>query len=145
MDWKEIFTPPFMADTYNLGIIWASNFEMVTTPTNLMDIAADHYVFGAERAMETIVEAMNAKCEGREPKCPMKLEDIKYEGSETSSTVSFTAYGDKMSIEVRGWGLLTGPKKMSPEEAAAIQDSIGQFIVESVTEANNITTDGEQK
>lgn len=145
MDWKEIFTPPFMADTYNPGIIWASNFEMVTTPTNLMDIAADNYVFGAERAMETIVEAMNAKCEGRKPKCPMKLDDIKYEGSETSSTVSFTAYGDKMSIEVRGWGLLTGPKKMSPEEAAAIQDSIGQFIVESVTEANKITTDGEQQ
>lgn len=145
MDWKEIFNPPFMADEYNPGTIWASNFEMVTTPTNLMDIAADHYVFGAERAMATIVEAMNAKCEGREPKCPMKLEDIKYEGSDTSSTVSFTAYGDKMSIEVRGWGLLTGPKKMSPEEAAAIQDSIGQFIVDSVTEANNITTDGEQQ
>ena len=134
-----------MADTYNPGIIWASNFETVTTPTNLMDIAADNYVFGAERAMDTIVEAMNAKCEGREPKCPMKLEDIKYEGSDNSATVSFTAYGDKMSIEVRGWGLLTGPMKMPPEEAAAIQDAIGQFIVESVTEANNITTDGEQK
>jgi len=144
MDWKEIFTPPFMADTYNPGIIWASNFETVTTPTNLMDIAADKYVFGAERAMETIVEAINAKCEGRKPKCPMKLEDIKYDGSDNSATVSFTAYGDKMSIEVRGWGLLTGPMKMPPEEAAAIQDEIGQFIVESVTEANKITTDGEQ-
>ena len=125
-----------MADTYNPGIIWASNYETVTTPTNLMDIAADKYVFGAERAMDTIVEAMNAKCEGREPKCPMKLEDIKYDGSDKSATVSFTAYGDKMSIEVRGWGLLTGPMKMPPEEAAAIQDSIGQFIVESVNEAN---------
>lgn len=144
MNWKEIFTPPFMTDTYNPGIIWASNFETVTTPTNLMDIAADKYVFGAERAMETIVEAMNAKCEGREPKCPMKLEDIKYDGSDNSATVSFTAYGDKMSIEVRGWGLLTGPMKMPPEEAAAIQDEIGQFIVESVTEANKITTEGEQ-
>lgn len=40
MDWKEIFKPPFMADEYNPGTIWASNFEMVTTPTNLMDIAA---------------------------------------------------------------------------------------------------------
>jgi hypothetical protein len=125
-----------MADTYNPGIIWASNYETVTTPTNLMDIAADKYVFGAERAMDTIVEAMNAKCEGREPKCPMKLEDIKYDGSDNSATVSFTAYGDKMSIEVRGWGLLTGPMKMPPEEAAAIQDEIGQFIVESVNEAN---------
>lgn len=136
VDWKEIFTPPFIADEYNPGTIWASNYEIVTSPTNLMDNSADNYVFGAERAMETIVEAMNAKCEGREPKCPMKLEDIKYEGSKYSGTVSFTAYGDKMSIEVRGWGLLTGPKNMSPEDAAAIQDSLGQFIVESVNEAN---------
>jgi hypothetical protein len=136
MNWKEIFTPPFIADEYNPGTIWASNYEIVTSPTNLMDNAADNYVFGAERAMDTIVEAMNAKCEGREPKCPMKLEDIKYDGSDNSATVSFTAYGDKMSIEVRGWGLLTGPMKMPPEEAAAIQDAIGQFIVDSVNEAN---------
>lgn len=29
LDWQEYFKPPFFADTFNPGMIWDADFEMV--------------------------------------------------------------------------------------------------------------------
>ena len=136
LDWKDYFKPPFTADGYDPGTIWDDKFEMVSSPTDLMGCVADTNVFLAERVMENVVEAINAKCEGREPKCTVQFDDVKYSGSNYSSILYFTAYGDEMSIEIRGWGMLTASRKLSPDDAAAVQDSLGQFISDSLIESN---------
>ena len=81
MDWKDYFKPPFFTDEFNPGMIWDAEFEMVSSPTDLMECVADNNVFLAERVMENVVEAINAKCEGREPKCTVQFDDVKYAGS----------------------------------------------------------------
>ena len=136
LDWKDYFNPPFFADTFNPGMIWDADFEMVSSPTDLMECAADNNVYLAERVMENVVEAINAKCEGREPKCTVQFADVKYSGSNDGSVLYFTAYGDKMSIDIRGCGMLTASRKLSPDDAAAVQDLLGQFIADSLIEAN---------
>ena len=138
--WKDYFKPPFTLDEYDPGIIWSSDYEMVTSPTDRMDYVADQNLFGAESAMQAVVEALNAKCEGRCPACKVQFENVKYSGTSSSSVVSFTA-GDEMSIQVRGWGMLTGSKNLSPEEAAAVQDAFGQFIADSLIEASKVEVD----
>ena len=35
-------------------------------------------------------------------------------------------------LDVRGWGFLTGPKRLNPNDAAAIQDEFGKFIVDCI-------------
>lgn len=132
--WKAYFKPPFILDEYDPGIIWSSDYEMVTSPTDQMDRVADHNLFGAEHAMQAVVEALNAKCEGRRPDCSVQFENVKYSGTSDNAVVSFTA-GDEMSIQVRCWGMLTGSKNLSPDEAAAIQDAFGRFIADSLIEA----------
>lgn len=145
LDWKDYFKPPFFTDEFNPGMVWDDEFELVSSPTDLMEYVADNNVFLAERVMENVVEAVNAKCEGREPKCTVQFADVKYSGSNDGSVLYFTAYGDKMSIDIRGWGMLTASRKLSPDDAAVVQNSLGQFIADCLIEASNITTDGEQK
>lgn len=136
LDWKDYFKPPFFTDEFNPGMIWDDEFELVSSPTDLMEYVADNNVFLAERVMENVVEAINAKCEGREHKCTVQFENVKYFGSNDGSVLYFTAYGDKMSIDIRGWGMLTASMKLSPDDAAAVQDSLGQFIADSLIEAS---------
>ena len=136
MDWKDYFKPPFFTDEFNPGMIWDDEFELVSSPTDLMEYVADNNVFLAERVMENVVESINAKCEGRKPKCTVQFDDVKYSGSNDGSVLCFTAYGDNMSIDIRGWGMLTASRKLSPDDAAAVQDSLGQFIADSLIEAS---------
>lgn len=133
--WKDYFKPPFILDEYDPGVIWSSDYEMVTSPTDLMDHVADYNLFGAEHVMQAVVEALNAKCEGRRPDCSVQFENVKYSGTSDNAVVSFTA-GDEMSIQIRGWGMLTGSKNLSPEEAASVQDAFGQFLADSLIEAS---------
>ena len=37
LDWKDYFNPPFFTDEFNPGMIWDAEFEMVSSPTDLMD------------------------------------------------------------------------------------------------------------
>ena len=136
LDWKDYFKPPFFTDKFNPGMIWDADFAMVSSPTDLMECAADNNVFLAERVMENVVEAINAKCDGRKPKCTVQFDDVKYSDSNDGSVLYFTAYGDKMSIDIRGWEMLTALRKLSPDDAAACQDSLGQFIADSLIEAS---------
>lgn len=134
LDWTDYFKPPFFTDEFNPGMIWDDEFELVSSPTDLMEYVADNNVYLADRVMENVVEAINAKCKGREPKCTVQFNDVKYSGSNDGSVLYFTAYGDKMSIDIRGWGMLTASRKLSPDDAAAVQDSLGQFIADSLIE-----------
>ena len=93
LDWQEYFKPPFFADTFNPGMIWDADFEMV------------------------------------------QFDEVKYSRSNDGSVLYFTAYGDKMSIDIRGWAMLTASRKLSTDDAAAVQDSLGQFITDSLIEA----------
>lgn len=56
------------------------------------------------------------------------------------SIVRFKADGEEIELNVRGWGFLTGCKRLDPNVAAAIQDEYGQFIVDCM---NSINADAE--
>ena len=138
-NWKDYFKPPFIGDMYDPGNIWDSNGEHITSPTNQTDIACDTSIFDVERAMTAVTDSMNANAESECIETDVKFTDVRYVGDAGSSTVYFTAYGLELSLEIRSWGYLTGVKRMSNEDAAAVQDAIGNFIVESLNKAKGVT------
>lgn len=83
---------------------------------------------------------MNAKMNGTELPAKMSFGHPVYEGSMSDSIVRFKADGEEIELHVRGWGFLTGCKRLHPNVAAAIQDDYGQFIVDCI---NSINTDAD--
>lgn len=134
--WQKYFTPPFIGDTYNPGTIWDTNGGLITSPSNSIENAADDDLMAIERAVDLIVDAMNAKCEGREPDRQVRFENVEYVGTNDDAVVKFRVFGYDLDLLVRGWGYLTGYKKLPNNEAAAIQDSLGQFIAECIKNAS---------
>ena len=134
--WKQYFTPPFIGDTYNPGTIWDTNGGLITSPANSIEDAADDNIMNIERAFSLIVDAMNAEFEGREPDRQVRFENVEYVGTNDDAAVKFRVFGYDLDLLVRGWGYLTGYKKLPDDEAAAIQDSLGQFIAECIKNAS---------
>ena len=141
-NWKEYFVPPFVGDNYNPGTIWSVGGGLVTTPGSSAEIASDEDIMDVEKAMDAVVEALNARCEGREPNRTVRFENVEYSGTKDDSKVVFRAFGLDLDLDVRGWGYLTGAKKIEPEEAAGIQDEFGRFIADSIRGASAEDKDG---
>ena len=135
-NWKEYFVPPFIGDHYNPGTIWSECGCLVTTPGHSAESASDEDIMDVEKVMAAVVEALNAPCEGREPNRTVRFENVEYSGTKDDSKVIFRAAGLDLDLDVRGWGFLTGTKKLSPEEAASIQDEFGRFIADSIRGAS---------
>lgn len=133
--WKDYFEAPFIGDMYNPGFIWDSNAALITSPTSKTDNACDESIFTVERAITAVIDSMNANAESRYIETNVQFTDVSYLGDIESATVYFTANGFELSLEIRSWGYLTGIKRMANEDAAAVQDSIGNFIVESINKA----------
>lgn len=131
-NWKKYFIPPFEADTYDPGIIWDSSPSIIASSTAEMDELTNNDQEDTERAMRGVVDAMNAVCEGKTPATDVPFENPEYLGTHTNSIVKFKAFGLDMSFCVRGWGYLTGPSKLSSDDATKIQDEFGEFIVECI-------------
>lgn len=142
--WQKHFTPPFIGDTYNPGTIWDINGGLITSPSNSIENAADDDIMDIELAFNLIVDAMNAACEGREPDRQVRFENVEYVGTNDDAAVKFRVFGYDLYLLVRGWGYLTGYKKLPDAEAAAIQDSLGQFIAECIKNASKEDENAEQ-
>lgn len=139
--WKDYFQPPFMRDTFEPGIIWDSNGLMVTSPSDKMEDVEDYDIFAVEKVMNAIVEAMNAACEGRAPEKTVRFDTVEYE----CINLSFGALGYDLNLLLRSWGYLTGYRRLKDDVAAGIQDSLGQFIVESIKNASKEYENEEQE
>lgn len=130
--WSKYFKAPFHNDRYDPGTIWDSAGNRVTTPTmDTIDSSTD----AADRCMEIIVKALNARCEGKEPTEKAKFVNPEYTGTNTDSTIRFTVDGTEVVLNVRGWGFLTGYKKLPNNTAAEIQDEFGKFVIECIKAA----------
>ena len=130
--WKQYFTPPFIRDTFEPGIIWDANGLMVTSPSDKMEDVEDYDISAVEKVMDAIVEAMNAACEGRAPEKAVRFDTVEYE----CINLSFGALGYDLNLLLRSWGYLTGYKRLKDDVAMAIQDSLGKFIVECIKNAS---------
>lgn len=64
-----------------------------------------------------------------------KFENPEYTGTNTDSTIKFTVDGTEVVLNVRGWGFLTGYKKLPNNTAAEIQDEFGKFVIECIKAA----------
>lgn len=134
-NWKDYFKPPFIGDTYVPGYIWDSDAALITSRTSQTDDACDDSIFTVERAITAVIESMNANVESRCIETDVQFSDVRYVGDTESATVYFTANGVELSLDVRSWGFLTGVKRMDNADAAAVQDDLGNFIVESINKA----------
>lgn len=133
--WAKYFIPPFHTDEFCTDIIWDSADNMTTTSSSeaaSKGTAAAHF--------QALAAAMNAKMNGTELPAKMSFGHPVYEGTMSDSIVRFKADGEEIELNVRGWGFLTGGKRLDPNVAAAIQDEYGQFIVDCM---NSINTDAE--
>lgn len=139
--WKDYFHPPFIRDTFEPGIIWDSDGLMVTSPSDKMEDVEDYDISAVERVMDAIVEAMNAACEGRAPEKTVRFDTVEYE----CINLSFGALGYDLNLLLRSWGYLTGYRRLKDDVAAVIQDSLGQFIVESIKNASKEYENEEQE
>lgn len=131
--WSKYFIPPFHNDEFCTGIIWDSADNMTTSSSSeAKGTAAAHF--------RALTAAMNAKMNGTELPTKMSFGHPVYEGTMNDSIVRFKVDGEEIELNVRGWGFLTGGKRLHPNVAAVIQDEYGQFIVDCM---NSINADAE--
>ena len=129
--WKKYFISPFKNDQICLDTIWDSAGNRTTS--SMSDAA---FTGTADEHFKAIVDAMNAVLEGKEPPMKKSFGHPEYLGSQSAAVVRFKADGDEIDLDVRGWGYLTGTKRLDPNIAAAIQDDFGQFIVDCINLIN---------
>jgi len=134
--WKEYYKPPFVVDNFDPGIIWDAEGHMVASPREStmwpFDTVAGRDPDSVRLAVTAIVDAINARSEGREPKKTVHFDKAEY--SEVS--VKFSAFGFDLGLFIRGWGYLTGYLRLKDESAMLIQDSLGNFMAESIRKAS---------
>ena len=133
--WSKYFIPPFHNDEICVDTIWDSAANRTTTSSSeaaFKGTADDHF--------KALAAAMNAKMNGTELPAKMSFGHPVYEGTQCDAVVKFKADGKEIELDVRGWGFLTGRKRLSPNAAAAIQDDFGNFIVDCI---NSINSDAE--
>lgn len=130
-NWTNYFTPPFHNDQVCIDTIWDSAGHRVTTSNS--DAA---FRGTADNHFRALVDAMNANVNGTELPAKMSFGNPVYEGTQCDAVVKFKANGDEIDLDVRGWGYLTGLKRMDPNKAAAIQDDFGHFLVECMNSIN---------
>ena len=133
--WTKYFIPPFHNDEICIDTIWDSAGNRTTTSQS--DAA---FTGTADAHFQALVAAMNAKLNGTELPKKMSFGRPVYEGTQCDAVIKFKADGEEIELDVRGWGFLTGRKRLHPNVAAAIQDDYGKFIVDCM---NSINTDAE--
>ena len=113
MKWTDIWRAPFRYDHY--GYIWDSNNVMTFTVNDLTE-ENDQWM---QEFCDNMVKALNNE------------ECKQYSGLNVKDGCDL--YKDEELIGFfRGWGHLTGGLKMTPEEAAAIQDKMIEFVMSKI-------------
>jgi hypothetical protein len=133
--WSKYFIPPFHNDEICVDTIWDSAGNRTTTSSSEAAFKGT-----ADAHFRALAAAMNAKMNGTELPAKMSFGHPVYEGTQCDAVVKFKADGKEIELDVRGWGFLTGRKRLSPNAAAAIQDDFGNFIVDCM---NSINSDAE--
>lgn len=133
--WTKYFIPPFHNDEICVDTIWDSVGNRTTTSRSEAAFKGT-----ADAHFQALAAAMNAKMDGTGLPAKMSFGHPVYEGTQCNSVIKFKADGEEIELDVRGWGFLTGRKRLHPNVAAAIQDDFGNFIVDCI---NLINTDAE--
>lgn len=133
--WTKYFSPPFHNDAICADTIWDSDGNRTTSSRS--DAA---FKGTADAHFQAIVAVMNATLNGTELPEKMSFGRPVYEGTQCDAVIKFKADGEEIELDVRGWGFLTGRKRLNPNVAAAIQDDYGKFIVDCM---NSINSDAE--
>lgn len=131
-NWRKYFIPPFHNDAICVDTIWDSSGNRTT---NSKSEAA--FNGSADAYFQAIAAAMNAVLNGTALPPKMSFGHPVYEGSQCDSVVKFKADGQEIELDIRGWGFLTGRKRLNPYDAAVIQDEYGKFIVECIKSINS--------
>lgn len=131
-NWTKYFIPPFHTDDIIVDIIWDSAGNRTTGSQS--EAAFDG---SADAHFQAIAAAMNAMLNGTALPSKMSFGHPVYEGTQCDSVVKFKADGQEIELDIRGWGFLTGRKRLNPYDAAAIQDEFGKFIVECIKSINS--------
>lgn len=131
-NWTKYFIPPFHNDAICVDTIWDSTGNRTTTSKS--DAAFDG---SADAHFQAIAAAMNAVLNGTALPPKMSFGHPVYEGTQCDAVVKFKADGQEIELDIRGWGFLTGRKRLNPYDAAAIQDEYGKFIVECIKSINS--------
>ena len=138
-NWTKYFIPPFHNDAICVDTIWDSAGNRTTTSQS--DAAFDG---SADAHFQAIANALNAAVNGTAFPPKMSFGHPVYEGTQCDAVVKFRADGKEIELDVRGWGFLTGRKRLHPNDAAAIQDEFGKFIVECIKSINSDEYEGNQ-
>jgi hypothetical protein len=131
-NWTKYFIPPFHNDPVCPDMIWDSAGNRTTTSSSEAAFKGT-----ADAHFQALVEAMNAKVNGTKFPFNLSFGHPTYEGTSCDAVVKFKADGEPVELNVRGWGFLTGAKKLNPNRAAVIQDEYGQFIVDCMNSINS--------
>lgn len=129
--WNKYFVPPFHNDEICVDTIWDSVGNRTTTSSSEAAFKGT-----ADAHFRALAAAMNAKMNGTELPAKMSFGHPVYEGTQCNSVIKFKADGEEIELDIRGWGFLTGRKRLHPNVAAAIQDEYGQFIVDCINSIN---------
>lgn len=118
MDFKEVYTPPFKV---SMNGMYTTSSSHATTFTAFDELSQIY--------MDRIVKILNGEdLTNKFDKKNVALKD------KTKIIITNTR-GEKAIILVRGWGRLVGGHlKLSPTEAAKLQDEFIQWVVDSITE-----------
>lgn len=133
--WSKYFIPPFHNDEICVDTIWDSAGNRTTTSSSEAAFKGT-----ADAHFQALAAAMNARVNGTELPGKLSFGHPAYKGTQCDAVVKFKADGKEIELDVRGWGFLTGRKRLSPNAAAAIQDDFGNFIVDCI---NSINSDAE--
>ena len=113
MKWTDIWKAPFRYDNY--GYIWYS--------CNVMTFTVDFLTSENDQWMQEFCDNMVKALNGEECK--------KYPGLNIKNSCDLYM-GEELIGTFRGWGHLIGGLKMKPEQAAAVQDEMIEFVMSKI-------------
>lgn len=118
MDFKEVYTPPFKVSMNGMYTISSSHATTFTAFDELSQIY-----------MGRIVKILNGE------DLTIKFDKKNVTLKDKTKLIITNTRGEKAIILVRGWGRLVGGHlKLSPTEAAKLQDEFIQWVIDSITE-----------
>ena len=118
MIWKEYFKAPFHCDDYGRYCFDSEN-------NICLDYYSDRTAYDGTE-LKQIVDILNGESE-------FCVQDITKATITKDDTDCFIMFENGDCLTVRSWGYLTGVKPLSNKDAAALQDSFLDWIVDKLS------------
>jgi hypothetical protein len=119
MNFKEIFKAPFSTDDYGL-YVFDKDSNICLDYSNKIDYNPN------------ITKQLCALLNGESVTFEYKLKAYV-----KNATDCFIMFENGDVITIRGWGYLTGVKRLSNKDATAVQDSFFDYIINKIKENQN--------